>query len=154
MIIREALVKDIPQMQMVRHSVKENILSDPALVTDKDCEEYITQRGKGWVCEMGNGIVGFAIADIKENNIWALFVRPEYEGKGIGDLLHSKMMDWYFSQTKNKVWLGTEPNTKAAKFYKKNGWREVGVHGKGEIKFEMEFEDWNSSNHKNQQQRK
>ncbi len=47
MIFRKAQVSDIPQIQMVRHSVKENILSDPALVTDKDCEEFLTVCGKG-----------------------------------------------------------------------------------------------------------
>jgi hypothetical protein len=26
-----------------------------------------------------------------------------------------------------------------------NGWKEVGVHGKGEIKFEMSFENWCNS---------
>ena len=64
-------------------AVKENVLSNPALVTDKDCEEYLNVRGKGWVCETDNQIIGFAIADLKENNIWALFIRPEYEGLGI-----------------------------------------------------------------------
>jgi hypothetical protein len=64
---------------VVRHSVKENILSDPALVTNKDCEDYITVRGKGWVCEIDHSVIGFAIADLKENNIWALFLKPEYE---------------------------------------------------------------------------
>jgi hypothetical protein len=39
---REALPEDIPQIQIVRHSVKENVLSNPALVTDDDCKEYIT----------------------------------------------------------------------------------------------------------------
>lgn len=39
MIIREANVKDIKQIQVVRNSVKENALSDPNLVTDADCEE-------------------------------------------------------------------------------------------------------------------
>jgi hypothetical protein len=32
MTIREALITDIPQIQIVRNSVKENMLSDPALV--------------------------------------------------------------------------------------------------------------------------
>jgi hypothetical protein len=36
MIFREATIKDIPQIQIVRTSVKENELSDPALVSDKD----------------------------------------------------------------------------------------------------------------------
>lgn len=60
MIIREAILEDIPQIQIVRNSVKENTLSDPNLVTDKDCEEFLFERGKGWVCEMENQIIGFA----------------------------------------------------------------------------------------------
>lgn len=74
MIYREAKTTDIPQIQMVRHTVKENTLSNPALVTDADCEEFITQRGKGWVCEVKGEIVGFSIVDLKENNVWGLFL--------------------------------------------------------------------------------
>lgn len=142
MIFREAVIADINQIQIVRHSVKENILSNPALVTDADCEEYIINRGKGWVCEIDDVIVGFSIADLKEHNIWALFVKPEFEGLGIGKKLHDLMLDWYFSQTDKSVWLGTSPNTRAENFYRKAGWKEVGIHGDGEIKFEMSFEDW------------
>ncbi len=148
MIFREAQISDIPQIQMVRHSVKENVLSDPSLVTDKDCEEFLTVRGRGWVCEINKVVVGFSIADLKENNIWALFVHPEHEAKGIGKRLHKKMLYWYFNQTKEKVWLSTAPNSRAENFYRLNGWKEVGVHGKGEIKFEMSYEDWNLNFHK------
>jgi hypothetical protein len=52
------------------------------------------------------------------------------------------MLDWYFSQTSQKVWLGTSPNTRAEAFYRKRGWKEIGLHGKGEIKFEMTAADW------------
>jgi len=142
MIYREATTTDIPQIQIVRHTVKENTLSNPALVTDADCEEFITQRGKGWVCEVEGKIVGFSIVDLEEHNIWALFLRPEFESNGIGKELHRLMMDWYFSQTKETVWLGTAPNTKAEKFYKLQGWRKAGTVNKGEVKFEMNYEDW------------
>ncbi len=148
MIFRKAEVSDIPQIQIIRHSVNENVLSNPALVTDKDCVEFLTVRGKGWVCEIEGNVVGFSIADLKENNIWALFVHPNHETKGIGKRLHKEMLHWYFNQTKEKVWLGTALNTRAEKFYKMNGWKELGVHGKGEIKFEMSFEDWDLNCHK------
>ena len=142
MIFREATSRDILQLQIVRNSVRENTLSDPNLVTDADCEAFINIRGKGWVCEIDNYIVGFAIADLKENNIWALFIKPEYERKGIGQQLQKIMLDWYFSQTKTTVWLGTEFKTRAENFYKKAGWTEVGFHGANEIKFEMSYEKW------------
>jgi len=142
MIFREAQIADIKQMQVVRNSVKENMLSDPALVPDSDVEDFITNRGKGWVCEIDGEVVGFAIADLKDHNIWALFMHPGHEAKGIGKRLHRIMLDWYFDQTKETIWLGTAPNSRAEKFYRLQGWKEVGVHGKGEIKFEMTQDEW------------
>lgn len=142
MLYREATVSDIEQIQQVRHSVRENILSNPLLVTDDDCRDYITCRGKGWVCEVDGLVVGFAIADIEANNIWALFLRPAYEKKGIGKTLHQTMLHWYFSQTKENAWLSTEPCSRAEGFYRKMGWKEVGPHGKSEIKFEMDYQSW------------
>jgi hypothetical protein len=103
---REATIQDIPQIQMVRHSVRENVLSDPGLVTDKDCADYLIRRGRGWVCESDGKIVGFSIADLTDQ------------------------------------WLGTSPNTRVESFYRRAGWKETGIHGKGEIKFEMNREEW------------
>ena len=127
MIIRPAEIADIKQIQIVRNSVIENTLSNPNLVTDKDCEEFLTIRGKGWVCEIDNEIVGFSIVDLKDHNIWALFLKPEFEKKGIGRKLHDIMLNWYFEQTKTNVWLGTSPNTRAEVFYRKAGWKEIGT---------------------------
>ncbi|HJS55577.1 MAG TPA: GNAT family N-acetyltransferase [Chitinophagaceae bacterium] len=144
MKIRAAEIKDIYQIQVVRNLVKENRLSDPALVPDKDVEEYLTTRGRGWVCEIKNQVVGFAIADLVDNNVWALFIHPDFEKAGIGKKLHDEMLNWYFSQTDKTVWLGTAPKTRAERFYRRAGWKEVGAHGKGEIKFEMTKNEWDS----------
>lgn len=141
-IFREATTADIKGIFVVRYSVTENMLSESDLVNEEECESYLTKRGKGWVCEVDGQIVGFAIADLRENNIWALFLKPEYERQGIGRQLHTIMLDWYFSETQKTVWLGTNPNTRAELFYRKAGWKEVGTHGDGEIKFEMTFKDW------------
>jgi len=141
MTFREATIDDIPGMQRVRQCVQENKLSDPSLVKDNDYVAYLTTKGKGWLCEADGQIVGFAIADLQEHNIWALFVDPAYEQKGIGKRLHDTMLNWYFAKTPVTVWLGTAPDTKAERFYHNRGWTVVGNHGK-EIKFEMTHEDW------------
>jgi GNAT superfamily N-acetyltransferase len=130
MNIRVAEIKDIAQIQIVRNLVKENRLSDPALVPDSDIQDYITRRGRGWVCEINEQIVGFAIADLVDNNIWALFIHPGFEKLGIGKKLHDEMMSWYFLQTDKTVWLGTSPKTRAESFYRKAGWKETGIYGK------------------------
>ena len=136
MQFREALASDIPQMMEIRNSVAENQLSDPALISFDDYVKFITNRGKGWVSLKDELVTGFAVVDLVENNIWALFVRPGYEGKGIGTMLQQLMLTWYFQQTSHPVWLSTSPGTRAEIFYRKTGWHETGIYGKGEIKFE------------------
>ena len=87
-------------------------------------------------------IVGFAIVSVVDHNVWALFIQPSHDKKGIGKKLHDEMMNWYFSQTSDTIWLGTAPHTRAEGFYRSAGWKETGMHGKGEIKFEMTAVDW------------
>lgn len=146
MILRDAKIGDIAQIQIVRNLVTENTLSNPSLVTNEDCEHFLFTKGKGWVYEIDSKIVGFSIVDLIDNNIWALFINPKFEKRGIGKQLHKVMLDWYFEQTKTNVWLGTSPKTRAENFYRKAGWKEIGLHGKNEIKFEMTFENWNKNN--------
>ena len=139
---REARKEDIPGMQVVRNAVRENRLSDPGLIRDADYEPFIEVNGKGWVCEVGDRIVGFAFVDLPNRNIWALFVDPEFEKRGIGKTLHDTMLDWYFSRHPESLWLSTAPNTRAETFYALQGWKKNGVYGKGETKFEISIEDW------------
>lgn len=140
MFIRLAAAPDIPRLHEIRTAVRENALSNPNLISHADYSEFLFSRGKGWVCEIENEIVGFAICDLKEENIWALFVQPDHERKGVARALQKEMLDWYFTQ-RNYVWLGTAPGTRAEKFYRASGWRENGMHGK-EVKFEMTKAEW------------
>lgn len=142
MIFRTAELSDIKQMQIVRHLVKENTLSNPDLVPDKDVAYYITEKGKGWICEVDGQVVGFSIVDLEEKSVWALFVDPDFAEKGIGKELHRLMLDWYFRQTTDTVVLGTAPNTRAERFYSLQGWRSVGSYTNGETKFELSYTDW------------
>ncbi len=142
MTIREATIQDIGELEKIRNAVKENALSDPALINADHYEEFLTRRGKGWVCEEEGIITGFAIADLQQHNVWALFVRPGFEGQGIGRLLHDTMLNWYFSHSKKDIWLSTAPGTRAELFYRKAGWAECGIHGNNETKFEMSYDEW------------
>ena len=142
MLIRESTAADIPALSNIRLSVHENVLSSPSLISAADYLDYLTQRGKGWVAEEDDEIVAFAIVDLAENNVWALFVAPQHERKGFGSALHDEMLDWYFSCTDKTIWLGTAPGTKAEKFYISKGWKIAGQRENGEIKFEMIMEVW------------
>ncbi len=142
MNFREAVINDVAQIQVVRHAVQENRLSDPSLVPDEDVIDYITRRGKGWVCEVDNRIVGFSIVSVSDRNVWALFVDPAFDKKGIGKKLHEEMMGWYFQQTDEAIWLSTSPGTRAEHFYLSAGWTATGMTKSGEVKFEMTKEKW------------
>ena len=142
MLIREAQVADIPAYMEVRFAVKENPLNTPGLVIYEDNVDYLTRRGKGWVAEEDNRIVGFAIADLQGHSIWALFVHPEYDRRGIGRALHDTMLSWYFSQTDEPVWLSTAPGTRAEAFYRNAGWKDLELLASGEVKFELMLREW------------
>ena len=144
MFIREAQIKDIPSLKVVRNAVLENTLSDPSLISDADYQAHILSKGKAWVCEMNNQITGFVMVDLIKHNVWALFVHPDFEKKGIGLQLHDTMLDWYFLQTDTHLRLGTEVNTRAESFYRKAGWKAIGHESNGEILFEMTLQVWQS----------
>lgn len=139
MLIREAQLVDIAPMSVVRLAVKENILSNPTLVTYDDYVDHLSRRGKGWVAEVANHLVGFVIVDLLGCNLWALFVDPAYEGQGIGRALHDTMLAWYFQQTTDSLGLGTGRGTRAAAFYRSAGWRDMGLKENGEVRFEMRY---------------
>ena len=52
------------------------------------------------------------------------------------------MLDWYFSKTKETVWLSTAPKSRAEGFYKRSGWKQTAFTKTGELKFEMSYDDW------------
>ena len=135
MHFRQASRSDIPAVQRIRRLVRENVLT--STVTDEMCREMIEQLGKGWVCEVHGEVVGFSVADNSTRNIWALFVDPLHEGKGIGKVLLERMVDWLFLQNKEPIWLTTEPGTRAEKVYRAAGWRQCAIEPNGEIRFEL-----------------
>ncbi|UOQ97047.1 GNAT family N-acetyltransferase [Hymenobacter sp. 5317J-9] len=136
-------------MSDVRLSVRENVLNTPGLVTFADYVDHLTRRGKGWVAEADGRTVGFAIADLQGHSIWALFVHPDFAGRGAGRMLHDAMLNWYFSQTAETVWLSTAPGTRAEAFYCRAGWQFLGLLASGEAKFEMTMSLWQNQPHEN-----
>lgn len=142
MLYRPAHPADIPALTEIRFAVRENVLRNRALVTEADYLAYLTQRGRGWVAETADRVVGFAIADAQEHSVWALFVHPDFDRLGIGRTLHQLMLDWYFAQTDHAIWLSTSPGTRAEEFYHRQGWKATGRTSSGEVRFELTKEQW------------
>jgi hypothetical protein len=141
MVYREARTSDIQQLQLVRHCVKENVVTDPMQVTEYDYLKYLTIDGKGWVCEVGNKIVGFAIVDIKHHQVWALFIKPGIEAQ-VTITLHDTMLNWYFSKYAEGLSVVTEAHTSMVDFYSQQGWVHVAILETGAMQYEMKLADW------------
>jgi GNAT superfamily N-acetyltransferase len=133
--LRQAIRSDIPGIWEVRYAVRENTLT-PGRISDEDVRREIEETGRGWVIEEDGRIVGFAIGNARTGNIWALFVRPESEGRGYGTRLHDAMLDWSRTQPIASLWLTTDAESRACGFYERNGWLRVGTTESGEVRFE------------------
>jgi GNAT superfamily N-acetyltransferase len=137
---RLANPNDIPAMHEVRCAVRENTLSNPNRITEADYVAAMDARGRTWVVECDQRIAAFATA-YRDGSIWALFVRPHFEGRGFGNALHEVMLGWLWSLGHNRLSLSTEAGTRAETFYRARGWRTDGVLRGGELCFELDRDD-------------
>jgi len=138
MNFREAQVEDIPALSGVRQSVIENALSDPRKVTREMYAAYLGESGKGWVCEIDGEVVGFSVASAVDATIWALFVHPSYEGRGIGQRLLRLAAEWLFETGAESVSLNTEAGTRADRFYEAQGWQRGELKADGEVCYRLQ----------------
>lgn len=136
-VLRQAERSDIRGIQRVRHAVRENRLTSCA-ISDDDVAHSIEVSGRGWVVEVDHTVVAFAIGNAQDGNIWALFVDPGHEGRGHGRRLHEVMVTWLWSRGLEKLWLSTEPGTRAQRFYSRAGWTDCGLLPSGELRFELQ----------------
>ena len=138
--IRLANPADIPAMHRIRLAVRENRLASG--VQPADYAPFLGVVGRGWTAVVAGRIVGFAIADRVRSNVWALFVDPEHEGRGVGRRLHDVMVDWLFASGADPIWLSTAPGSRAEGFYRAAGWVAMGTEPNGEIRFELTHDRW------------
>jgi GNAT superfamily N-acetyltransferase len=135
-ILREAHRGDIPAIQRVRHSVRENVLTS-GRITDAEVQITLESTGRGWVIEADHAVVAFAIGRATDGNLWALFVEPSHERQGYGRRLHDATVGWLWAQGLAKLWLTTAAGTRAQHFYEAAGWQRAGTTQHGEIPFEL-----------------
>lgn len=135
------MVEDIPALFEVRQSVRENVLSDPRKVTREMFAAYLCESGKGWLCEIEGEAVGFCVASVKDASIWALFVKPSYEGRGIGKRLLRLATEWLFETGAESIALSTDAHTRADRFYEKQGWQRGETRPDGEVCYRLNKPD-------------
>jgi GNAT superfamily N-acetyltransferase len=135
-MLRRATRSDISRIFEIRDSVGENRLSDPSAVTEAGAAWFIDNRAL-WVWQEADGLVtGFSAGDVRDGSIWALFVAPGHEGKGIGRALLKAACDALREAGHRLAILSAEPGTRAERHYRADGWTVTGTNQKGELVFQ------------------
>ena len=133
--IRRARLEERSRISEIRFAVRENKLLDPSRVTDADYHWFSDNPGI-WVWEEDGRILGFSAADPRDGTIWALFIDPAHEGRGIGRALFAKALDSLREAGHKSGSLTTQPGSRADRFYQRAGWKVLGTSERGERIFE------------------
>jgi GNAT superfamily N-acetyltransferase len=135
-MLRPATREELARLAEIRGSVGENRLRDPGAVTEADYLWFI-DRGLLQIWQEPDGTVaGFSAGDPRDGTVWALFVAPGHEGKGIGRALLTAACETLRAAGHRVASLSSDPGTRAERHYRAAGWSVVGHNGKGELVFE------------------
>lgn len=136
---RLALSSDIEGIFDVRTSVKENHLSREEMeqmgITESSVIDMIEKNRCAWVAVDNGKIIGFSMILPDEGSLFAAFVLPEYEGRGVGRSL-VQLAEQELFKHHEVAWLETDKNSRAAKFYKRLGWVEKENVSESDIRLE------------------
>jgi GNAT superfamily N-acetyltransferase len=130
MRFRELTQADVPALFPVRGATRENSLSREELadlgITEASVSAMLDITHRGWLCEMDARVVGFAMGNRRNGEIWVIAVLPDYESRGIGKELLRRVDDWLWSEGWPEIWLatGVEPTTRCHGFYRHQGWAD------------------------------
>jgi GNAT superfamily N-acetyltransferase len=134
--LRPATTADLPRIWEVRHGTVENRLTDRSLVTDKEVAWYLNEA-IFLVSEDDEGVQGFVCTNHQTAYVWALFVIDGAQGHGHGTALLDEAIERLRQAGHRQAFLTTDPETKAAAFYRSKGWHKVGVDIRGEAVFRV-----------------
>lgn len=140
------VARDVETLFDIRCSVRENHQSREELadigVTTQSVREMIAGGDYVTIIAVEDArAVGFTMAQISEGWVFACFVRPAFEGRGVGRVLMNAAEAGLRSAGVKRVWLSTGPgeHLRAMGFYRHLGWRHDGYLGDGQLRFTKEL---------------
>ncbi|MFT2010471.1 GNAT family N-acetyltransferase [Pontibacter sp. 13R65] len=149
--IKRVTVNEIDQLQKIgRQTFAETFSSgnseenmkdylEKGFSTEKLTTELVDKNSEFYFALTDNRVIGYlkvnvgqSQTEIKDENaleIERIYVLKEFHGKKVGQLLYDKAMEVSLQRNVDYVWLGVwEENSRALKFYKKNGFVEFSKH--------------------------
>ena len=143
--VRTMTSDDVDAVFHVRRSIAENRLSPeeprkPGLTPESVATMLKKGDLAGW-CALSDGdMVGFSLATASTREVNALFVLPEYCGRGTGQALLDIAVHHLRRLAPGTVRLRTDPEMPAYGFCRRRGWKDTGdAHeGSGDVFLELE----------------
>jgi GNAT superfamily N-acetyltransferase len=141
--IRPARPVEAELLFRLRTAVRENHQSRAELaalgITPESVAAMLRDGGRhaAWLAWLGPEAAGFAMADAAGATHFALFLRPGFEGRGIGGRLLGTAEGWLATRGCAAAWLltGAGPGLRAPGFYRHLGWMEEGIAPDGSLRF-------------------
>jgi len=103
-------------------------------ITHESVRGMLKDSHRGWLCEVDSRVVGFAMGNKHNGEMWVIAVLKDYEGNGIGKRLLNLVEEWLFSEGWNEIWLTTDPDEtiRAVGFYRRLGWSDWKIEPEGD----------------------
>lgn len=139
--IRRATAADIDTLFDIRTSVRQNHLSREQMaelgITPQALKEALAAGPCAWIAEVDGSAGGFAMVDMASAEVFALFVRPQWEDRGLGSLLLRAAETELFREHET-IWLLTDggDEIRANGFYLKRGWERVARVDERDVRYE------------------
>ncbi|AKS04959.1 GNAT family N-acetyltransferase [Pseudomonas trivialis] len=140
-LIRTATQDDIDTLFSIRTSVVQNHLSVEQMaelgITPQVLAESIEAAPCVWVAEVDGRAVAFAMVDLAEGEVFAMFVLPTYENLGLGRQLMAVAEAALFEHH-DRLYLITDgrDEIRANGFYQRLGWVVVGQVDGDDVRYE------------------
>ncbi|KTC18754.1 GCN5 family acetyltransferase [Pseudomonas putida] len=139
--IRPATTADIEALFEIRTSVVQNHLSREQMlalgITPASLAEAIAAAPCAWLAEVEGMPAAFAMVDLEDACVFALFVKPAFEGQGLARQLMVEAEAALFA-LHSRIWLETDgrDGVRANGFYRRLGWEVVAQLEEGDVRYE------------------
>ncbi|MCD9085737.1 GNAT family N-acetyltransferase [Stenotrophomonas sp. SY1] len=139
--VRPANASDVEALFDIRTSVTQNHLSREQMAQmGIDAETLTAMLSAGpcaWLAEVEGLPVAFSMIDLDDACLFAVFVRPGHEGRGLGSAVLAPAEAALFAQHA-RIWLSTDgrEEIRANGFYRRHGWQVVAQLQDGDVRYE------------------
>ncbi len=129
--LREITIRDIPSLFDVRIATWHNERGAEELgalgITHASVRAMLECGShRGWLCETDGRNVGFCMGNRLTGEMWVIAVLKEFEGRGIGARLLTRIEEWLWDEGWDEIWLTTDVDEtdRAVGFYRHQGWQD------------------------------